>query len=839
MNKRLIIPLLLVVLAMLVMSYLYNKLQVVDAERHNHVIELLRTLKKSNAALNEDIYKVYAGIGRNYDGISVSVLALRDTIDRLSNSEGGLSEINDPELIEALSLLKESVVYKIQLIDTFKLRHAILKNSLDYFPFIINQIQESEIYNDQREHILSLIRSVLYIAINGDKTWLNSARIEYNYLEKHYQDEQMLHFLGHAWLIIDGSQKVHKVFIEESQEPLEVDIDALHYAYMNNYKRAVGGVGRYKMLMSVLVAVLVGVIIYMLVLLSRNTIKLYRERERAAVTLNSISDSVFVVSKDGTIEFMNPMAEIMTGFEASQAKGKQFSQVVRLYDDSSPEALGKKVVQAVGHDEAVMFREPMMLHSTDGGESAVEAIVTPLRDQSSNVACSLVVFHDVTQASRMTRKLEWQATHDSLTGLVNRKEFENRVNEALITAHQDRAVHALMYLDLDQFKVVNDTCGHMAGDELLCQISEQLKNVLRAGDVLARLGGDEFGVLLTYCPEMNAEKVAGNLLRTVQDFSFFWEGNTFKIGVSIGLLSVSEHSENLTSLLSAADVACYAAKESGRNRVHFYQASDEDMAKRHAEMHWVARINNALDNDQFVLFGQAIKSIQSENESKLCREVLIRMRGENNEIIPPGAFLPAAERYNLIGKLDRWVIEHAFKYYAESKEEGGDVVCLSINLSGNSVGDKRLHEFIEQKLIYYDVVPEDITFEITETAAITNLNQAIKMINALRKLGCRFALDDFGAGLSSLGYLKNLPIDVLKIDGKFVKDIETDKVYKAMVEMITYVGKVMGIKVVAEFVENEKIVDILHEIGVDYAQGYGIDMPRPLYDAEVYKPIID
>lgn len=833
MRKGLIIPLLLVVFAMVVMVFLYNKSKTIDVSQHDHVIELVRTLKQSNASLNKDIYKVYAGVGRNYDGVSVSVLVLRNTLDRLASGEAGLADIEDLAFTEALDTLQESVLRKTQLIEAFKLRHAILKNSLDYFPVIIERVQNSELYLDDREHILSLIRSVLYIAINGDQTWLNTARREYVYLEERYPDEMMRHLLEHTWLIIDGSQKLHKIFLEESQATLEVDIDALHYAYMNHYKHTIGGADQYRILMSVIIMLLLGLIIYLFVLINRNAIKQFREQERAAVTLNSINDTVVVTNKNGIIEFMNPVAERMTGFESGQAEGKPLTQVIRLFDDSSRETFDEKITDAIGQDSPVLFKEPMLLQSDDGSESAVEAVVAPLHDQTNDVAGSLVVLHDVTQTQRMARKLEWQASHDALTGLVNRREFEHRVNEALITAHQDRATHALMYMDLDQFKVVNDTCGHIAGDDLLCQVTEQLKSVLRAGDILARLGGDEFGVLLTYCPEKNAEDVAEKLLRAMQEFSFDWEGNAFKIGVSIGLVPVTEYSEDITSLLSAADVACYAAKDSGRNRVHFYQANDEEMVKRQAEMHWVARLNDALENDQFVLFSQAIKPIQSEKEAKPYREVLVRMLGEDGSTIPPGAFLPAAERYNLIGKMDRWVIDHSFKFYAETKEKIGNGIRLSINLSGNSVGDETLHDFIDEKLKQYSVVPEDITFEITETSAITNLNQAIKMINELRPLGCRFALDDFGAGLSSFGYLKNLPIDVLKIDGKFVKDIETDKVYRAMVEMITHVGKVMGIQVVAEFVENEQIIDILQEIGVDYAQGYGIDVPHLLSEADV------
>ena len=830
MKKGLFFPLLLVFFALGLVTFLYVKLNSVDIEQHNRVNELIRIINQANASLNEDVYKVYAGVGRNYDAISYSVLVLFKTLNELENGAGGLSSVSDTAVADAMSKLRQQAEQKIRLVEEFKLRRAVLKNSLDYFPVIIDKVHDSPLYMNDRDHVLSLIRSVLFIAINGDQSWLNQARREYNHLEGQYQDDLMLHMLGHAWLIIEGSQKVHKIFVEESQAPLEVEINTLQHAYQNYHDKIVRDVDQYRSTMFVAVVLLACVIIYMLSMLSRNAIKLFRERERAQVTLGSISDSVIIINNEGIIEYINPVAERMTGWELDQAKSLPLVQVVRLFDVDSRDGVDEKIIEAIGQEDPVLLQDPMLLESRAGSELSVEVVITPLHDQTRKVDGSLVVLHDVTQAQRMARKLEWQATHDALTGLVNRREFEHRVNEALITAHQDKAIHALMYLDLDQFKVVNDTCGHMAGDELLCQVTDQLKNTLRAADTLARLGGDEFGVLLRYCPQENAELVANKLLEAIQDFSFYWEGKTFKIGVSIGLVPITEYAENLTSLLSAADVACYAAKDSGRNRVHLYKPADEDMARREDEMHWVARINDALQNDRFVLFGQLIKPIQEEGNQGLYREVLIRLSAEDGSLIPPGAFLPAAERYNLIGKVDRWVIEHSFRFYAEQKKNTGSPIQLSINLSGTSVGDKDLHDYIEQKFKQYDVRPQDITFEITETAAITNLNQAIKMMRELRPLGCRFALDDFGAGLSSFGYLKNLPIDFIKIDGKFVVDIETDEVSRAMVEMITHVGNVMGLQVIAEFVENEKIIEILSDIGVDFAQGYGIDHPHALGD---------
>ena len=828
MKKGLFFPLILVFFALGVMSFLYVKLNSVDIEQHNRINELMRVINQANASLNEDVYKVYAGVGRNYDAISYSVLVLQKSLNELENEAGRISSVDETVLADAMMTLRQQAEKKIRLVEEFKLRRAVLKNSLDYFPVIIDKVQNSPLYINDRDHVLSLIRSVLFIAINGDQSWLNQARHDYNYLEEQYQDDLTLHMLEHAWLIIESSQKVHKIFVEESQVPLEVEINVLQHAYQNYHDRVVRDVEQYRSTMFVAVLLLACVIIYMLSMLSRNAIKLFRERERAQVTLGSINDSVIILNNNGVIEYLNPVAERMTGWDVKQAKNEQLAEVVNLVDVESREGMNEKIANAITQSTQVALQDPMLLESRNGDELSVEVVITPLHDQRGGTDGALVVLHDVTQAQRMARRLEWQATHDALTGLVNRREFEQRVNEALITAHQDKATHTLMFLDLDQFKVVNDTCGHMAGDELLCQVTEQLKNTLRAADTLARLGGDEFGVLLRYCPQTKAEQVAEKLLQAIQDFSFYWEEKTFKIGVSIGLVLVTEYVEDLTSLLSAADVACYAAKDGGRNRVHVYKPTDEDLARREDEMHWVARINEALEHDRFVLFGQLIKPIQQDRDQGLYREVLIRLSTDDGSLIPPGAFLPAAERYNLIGKVDRWVIENSFRFYAEHKKNTNLSIQLSINLSGSSVGDKDLHDYIEQKFEEHDVLPQDITFEITETAAITNLNQAVKMMRELRPLGCRFALDDFGAGLSSLGYLKNLPIDFIKIDGKFVVDIESDEVSRAMVEMINHVGSVMGLKVIAEFVENERVIEILSEIGVDFAQGYGVGVPHAL-----------
>lgn len=450
-----------------------------------------------------------------------------------------------------------------------------------------------------------------------------------------------------------------------------------------------------------------------------------------------------------------------------------------------------------------------------------------LLDSDSDQYNLLLVCEDVTEARLLAEKIEYQASHDALTDLVNRREFDVYIRQVVEEARQNQSEHALCYLDLDQFKVVNDTCGHLAGDELLRQLGDVLKQSIRHHDILARLGGDEFGVIMYECSLTQALGVSEKLRNVIRDFQFGWEDRCFSIGVSIGVAVISSTSGNAGDILKEADAACYAAKEKGRNRVHVFSPDDEELAYRQGEMQWVERIQRGLEDDRFCLYGQLIAPIGEKNEG-IHFETLVRYRNEQGVAIPPGAFLPAAERYNLAGALDRWVIKNLFAWLDNKPEFLARLSICSINLSGLSLSDETMLTFIDQQFEQWQIPTQKICFEITETAAISNLTYARQFIDGLRDKGCLFSLDDFGSGLSSFAYLKNLPVDFLKIDGLFVKDILHDKVDRAMVESINSVGHVMGKKTIAEFVENQEILAQLDLLGVDYAQGYGIAKPVPL-----------
>ncbi|MEM7407008.1 MAG: EAL domain-containing protein [Pseudomonadota bacterium] len=442
----------------------------------------------------------------------------------------------------------------------------------------------------------------------------------------------------------------------------------------------------------------------------------------------------------------------------------------------------------------------------------------------------VTTYTDITERNRLARKASYEAAHDALTGLVNRREFESRLQRALDSSHEEGATHALVYFDLDQFKVVNDTKGHAAGDELLRQLAALLRKPLRKRDTFARLGGDEFGVLMEHCTLTQANRVTEDIRSAIADYRFYWEEQALQVGASMGLVSVDRSSETIEELLRRADAACYAAKDAGRNRLHIYSETDSQLLQRRGEMQWVSRIQQALDDDRFVLYQQPIISLSdtSPGRSGLGFELLLRLRTEDGEIVSPGAFLPAVERYGLATKVDCWVIRQALSWLAGQPGLVAAISHCAVNLSGYSLTDQSMPAFVEEQLKESGFPPEKLCFEVTETAAIANVAAAGDMFGRLRALGCTFALDDFGSGLSSFAYLKSLPVDYLKIDGAYVKDITTDPVNYAIAKSVNELGQATGKQTIAEFAENQETIDKLRELGVNYAQGYGIAAPAPL-----------
>ena len=560
------------------------------------------------------------------------------------------------------------------------------------------------------------------------------------------------------------------------------------------------------------------------------TAELAQEKERAQVTLESIGDAVIATDAKGDIQYLNPVAERLTGWTEAEARGRPLLEVFRILTEAARAPGENPVTLCLTEKRVTRTVSEHVLVARDGAEIAIDHSAAPIRNHDGSTLGAVLVFHDVSRTRRMSQEMSYQAAHDPLTGLKNRRVFEQRLAALLEDAQAGRTEHALLYLDLDQFKIVNDTCGHIAGDELLRRVSALLLDEVRHTDLVTRLGGDEFGVLLDGCTPEIALEIADKLRQTIRDLRFSWREHTFAIGMSIGLVPITAESGSPTSMLSAADAACYAAKDKGRNRIQVYQAGDQELARRHVEMQWVTRLTQAMEEDRFVLYRQRIEPLASAPAPAL-HEVLLRLRGEQGELVPPGAFLPAAERYNLMPAIDRWVVRAVLRWVSARMQQGPTGECYSINLSGQSLSDEDFPSFIAEEINRSGAPADRICLEITETAAVANLDHALHFIRALKKLGCRFALDDFGSGWSSFSYLKSLPVDYLKIDGSFVKDMAADAVDFAMVESINHIGHAIGIQTIAEFAESEAILEKLRQIGVDYAQGYAIERPRPLAEA--------
>jgi diguanylate cyclase (GGDEF)-like protein/PAS domain S-box-containing protein len=552
---------------------------------------------------------------------------------------------------------------------------------------------------------------------------------------------------------------------------------------------------------------------------------LFKEKESAQITLQSIGDGVITTDGHMIVEYLNPTAEELTGWKFEEAQGKGVDEIFRGFHEETCEPLENPLSVAIRRARAIKSVRPTLLIKRDGNEMYIESTASPIRDGSGAVCGGVLVFHDVSESRELNRKLSYHASHDILTGLVNRREFEARLERSLRSAKARETQYALCHLDVDQFKIINDTCGHSAGDALLGQVGALLKTKIRWRDTLARLGGDEFGVLLESCSLDDALVMAEQLRETMRNYKFVWEERTFRLGCSIGVVPITGDSEDVATVLSSADSACQAAKEGGRNRVFSFQDNDIDLMRRRREMQWAARINNALEESRFELFRMTIQPLQ-KHEPGAHYELLLRMRDETGKIVSPDNFINAAERYGITPQIDRWVVEHALRWLVSEADERERLALCSINLSGQSLGDADFLPFVQKLLKSSGIDGTKICFEITETAAIASFSQANRFIAALKEeQGCKFALDDFGTGLSSFGYLKHFPVDFLKIDGSFVKEILRDPIDREMVRSINEIGHLTGKQTIAEFAENEEIINMLRSLGVDYAQGYGISAP--------------
>lgn len=599
-----------------------------------------------------------------------------------------------------------------------------------------------------------------------------------------------------------------------------------------------------KAIVSILLAFLMIAVVVILALryltMQRKTqAQLLMEQERAMVTLSSIGDAVLTTDVNGRISYLNVTAEKLIGYGIDDLKGKTWDEQFRIRNEETGALIPSPVDESLATGKKIVAPTSSVLVLPDGRETAVHYTAAPIGDLTDRNNGVVLVLRDVGQERRLQRELTWKASRDDLTGLFNRTEFRHRLYQAIESARERKLEHCLLYLDLDQFKVVNDSCGHRVGDQLLMNLSALLKVHLRSIDTLSRLGGDEFGILLEGCPQKEAMDIAEALRETMGEYRFSHGDKVFDISASIGMVVINEHSTDAEDLMSLVDSACYTAKELGRNRIHISEYTNEISDYRLQEMEWATRIKDALKAGRFQLFFQPIVPIAGAVKDRAPHhgEILVRMVDSDGSLISPGSFIPAAERYGLMTDIDRWVVNELFRtekprYQAlgrRLRRGSREPACLyTINLSGASVIEPGFLEYVKQQMHDHEIPPQLVCFELTETVAVTHMDRAITFMRELKAMGCRFLLDDFGSGMSSFGYLKQLPVDYVKIDGLFVKDILKDPIDRGMVKAINEIAHTMGLGTVAEFVENDDILKELYLLGVDYAQGYGISPPRPL-----------
>jgi diguanylate cyclase (GGDEF)-like protein/PAS domain S-box-containing protein len=547
------------------------------------------------------------------------------------------------------------------------------------------------------------------------------------------------------------------------------------------------------------------------------------------LALKSLAEAIITTDGNGLITYMNPAAELLSGGIVEQVLGKPLEDVVGLVDETDRRLLADPVKQALTSGAPVnLSRRTLLVSRANGSERSIELSASPIRNESAELIGAVVLLHDVTEMRGLARQMSYQATHDALTGLVNRREFERRLDEAIENGHRGDGQHVLCYLDLDRFKVVNDTSGHLAGDSMLREVAKVLRDAVRDSDTVGRLGGDEFGMLLMGCPLEKARQIADDVCRAVGDYRFVWKDKIFNIGVSIGLVEISRESGALEELLAAADSACYVAKKQGSGRVVVYSARDEALARHTGEIQWLQRLQSALKENRFHLYHQPIVPAYGVDGGGPAMEVFVRLQDEAGHEVPPSDFVRAAERYRLMGLVDRWVVQTTLAALGRGAIPVPSNRSVAINVSGQTLSDVQFLEFVVECLDSTGVNPAQVCFEITESAVVANLDHARRFVGVLHGMGCQFALDDFGSGVGSFSNLKNLPMDYLKIDGSFMRNLEKDSVNQAMVTAMIKLARTLNFKVIAEQIEDTATLDTARRMGVDYLQGYAVGRPQLL-----------
>jgi diguanylate cyclase (GGDEF)-like protein/PAS domain S-box-containing protein len=547
--------------------------------------------------------------------------------------------------------------------------------------------------------------------------------------------------------------------------------------------------------------------------------------------MQSLGEAIVTTDLEGHLVYLNPAAEKLLGVSQAQAVGRLLEEIVGLMDSNDRKLLADPIKEAVGGGDGTphnLSRRAVLLGKASGEERAIELAASPLRDERGELVGAVVLMHDVTELRGLHRQMSYQATHDALTGLVNRREFERRLDEGADVARRGEATHMLCFLDLDRFKIVNDTSGHLAGDSMLREVAKLLREAVRDSDTVARLGGDEFGMLLVGCPLDKARQIADDVCRSIATYRFVWHDRVFNVGASIGLIEIGREAGSVEQLLAAADSACYVAKKEGAGRVSVYSARDEAMARNNGEIEWLHKLQSALKEERFALYYQPIVSAFGADTDGPSMEVLLRMLDETGAEIAPGEFVAAAERYRLMASVDRWVVQATFTALSRNAFQLAADRSVAINISGQTLGDPQFLEFVVEMLDRTGIAPDQVCFEITESAVIGNMEMARRFVGVLHGMGCKFTIDDFGSGVASFSSLKNLPLDYLKLDGSFMRNLSKDSVSQTMVTAMIKLARTLNFKIIAEQVEDSAALDAARKMGVDFVQGFVIARPARL-----------
>lgn len=812
----------------------------VPVERYAAISADLIELRETNALLTRRVLETRLGLSWNYDGIVEASARLRELMQRFERHRTQVGNPTEVQEEDAPWTLAQLVQHKRSLVEDFKSKNAVLRFNLRYLPQaaqeLVDAIERDPVLEwPLRRDLVAIVErttkeALQLLAENGQVPPSLASHLEQ--LRTAADSVQSLlsadldRFVALTTSVMKLKPEVDGLVMEIERVPLGERLGRLYRAFTTQRDMLILAIEHYRWMLYAAALALLAYLTVILVRLRMTSSRLQTALadmhfQKFAMDQHAI---VVVLNPDGVITYANDKFCAGVGLPREALLGHSYHAFWPRDDTATFDQMWDTVrAGRVWHGEICHKR-------ADGGLLWLNATCVPFVDASGSPPRYVAICTDISARKMAEEQLRYQARHDSLTGLLNRREFERRLGATLSDAQRRRVRHAMLYVDLDQFKLINDTCGHVAGDEVLRQLGAELGRATPTTDVVARLGGDEFGILLHDCQAIGALERARAIHKVIGEFRFVWEDQVFQLSASIGVAPITTNTPDLATVLATADLACSLAKEKGRNRIHFYEPDDRELQQRHNEMQWVSRIKQALETGRLVLFAQRIEPLGT-GAAQERYEVLLRMRDEDGNPVAPGAFIPAAERYGLMPDLDRWVIAATIDHLGRQavRRKGGTAgPILSINISGTSLGRDDLLEYIHRCLHVAAVDPAQLCFEITETAAISNLKEAGAFLRAVRELGCQVALDDFGSGLSSFTYLKRLPVDLLKIDGSFVRDMCHEPLSGAMVRAVTEIARTLDVRTIAEFVETEETLIGLREIGVDHAQGFLIHTPAPI-----------